>query len=156
MRTSFFIFSTVLWFQSQFIVWRGFSNFSLRIVSFSEKGNVRSLVNLISKEVNKSQTFHYLRGKKVSSNLKKVSVKTIGGDLFVEFKKKADWNCNFLQHHFLLTKPLRSHSFCPFLKKSFVIFLINFYFTILTFGQNCSASRVWRLGICVQLTPHLS
>ena len=46
-------------------------HFGFKRVSFSEKGNVRSLVNLISKQVNKSQTFHYLRGKKVSSNLKK-------------------------------------------------------------------------------------
>ena len=40
-------------------------------VQFSEEGNVSSLINLISKEVKKPQRFHYIRGKKVSFNLKK-------------------------------------------------------------------------------------
>ena len=40
-------------------------------VQFSEEGNVSSLINLISKEVKKPQRFHYIRGKKISFNLKK-------------------------------------------------------------------------------------
>ena len=40
-------------------------------VQFSEEGNVSSLIKLISKEVKKTQRFHYIRGKKVSFNLKK-------------------------------------------------------------------------------------
>ena len=40
-------------------------------IQFSEEGNVSSLINLISKEVKKPQRFHYIRGKKVSFNLKK-------------------------------------------------------------------------------------
>lgn len=40
-------------------------------VQFSEEGNVSSLIKLISKEVKNPQRFHYIRGKKVSFNLKK-------------------------------------------------------------------------------------
>ena len=40
-------------------------------VQFSEEGNVSSLIKLISKEVKNPQRLHYIRGKKVSFNLKK-------------------------------------------------------------------------------------
>ncbi len=44
----------------------GFKN-----VYYPEEGNARSLINLILKDKDMLQTFHYLRGNKVSFNLKK-------------------------------------------------------------------------------------
>ena len=44
----------------------GFKN-----ICYPEEGNARSLINLISKDKDKLQTFHYLRGNKVSFDLKK-------------------------------------------------------------------------------------
>ena len=46
-------------------------HFGFKKVFFPEKGNVRSLIDLISKEADRFQTFHYMRGEKVSFNLKK-------------------------------------------------------------------------------------
>ena len=44
----------------------GFKN-----ICYPEEGNARSLINLISKDKDMLQTFHYLRGNKVSFDLKK-------------------------------------------------------------------------------------
>lgn len=40
-------------------------------VFFTEEGNVNGLIDLISKDANKFQTFHYMRGKNISFDLKK-------------------------------------------------------------------------------------
>ena len=45
-------------------------NSGLKNVIFPKEGNVRSLINLISKQAN-DETFHYIRGQKVSYDLKK-------------------------------------------------------------------------------------
>ena len=45
--------------------------FGFKNVCFPDEGNVKSLIKLISKEKKNLQTFHYLRGEKVSFNLRK-------------------------------------------------------------------------------------